>query len=389
MAKHRGKELKDGENPAPKSSTATSQAPTLSLESDALQDDSNMAAASTSTTLSDGAMAARGAILSQIMNTMDGLAKRMDRWEQQQTQNTDGGSSRDCASSSRARSSESEGEYESDDSVRSYGHASLDYRRVLLDRRQSPPPEDRRFQLLLDSLGDFFQAEAKTGPPLSATFAGLLNENLGRKPLDDSITKACDNYPIPDNVPRLAVPKLNTEVWNLLQKGARTTEVHLQKAQTTLNKGITGLARLLDVIGKPDGRKPLADFLDPLQDAFKLLIASSSYVSHSRKENVRTDIRHPNLKTQFAKLCSWATPIGETELFGPDILKQFDEVEKSTKLSDKKRSHRFQPYNRFSGSRRSGQSSQYQYRDQYKGKEDRKPRKPFLGKKASQKSKKN
>ena len=62
-----------------------------------------------------------------------------------------------------------------------------------------------------------------------------------------------------------------------------------------------------------------------MNDALRLVTAAFSSLSQTRKDVIRNDVRDFN----FAKLCTWDTPMGQMDLFGVDVLKKVDEICKS------------------------------------------------------------
>ena len=97
----------------------------------------------------------------------------------------------------------------------------------------------------------------------------------------------------------------------------------MQKTILCICKALTPIIMLINDIGTGQSEKPLHQLLDPLNDAKRLLVAAINFGNHARKEMVRSILRDP----RFIPLCSWDTPVGKEELFGPEFLKQFQEVD--------------------------------------------------------------
>ena len=177
------------------------------------------------------------------------------------------------------------------------------------------------------------------------------------------------------------VPKTNSYVFESLSFGPRFLDLLLQKCQLFLSKATIPLINLIGDVAAKEA-KPTQDYVASAGDSLRLVTASFNYLSQTRKEIIKNDIKDPGL----TKLCGWSTKVGQTELFPSDVAKQVDELRKVKKLRDSNptkhsRKHHanqdfrreYRPYNRsskgYSQSSQSSQSSQGHKRS----------KKPFLG----------
>ena len=79
--------------------------------------------------------------------------------------------------------------------------------------------------------------------------------------------------------------------------------MELQKVQLTLLKGLAPLSFIND-IGTGKTKQP-QEYLESMNDVLRLVTAAFSSLSQTRKDVIRTDVRDFN----FAKLCTWDTPV--------------------------------------------------------------------------------
>jgi hypothetical protein len=188
---------------------------------------------------------------------------------------------------------------------------------------------DGCFEKAIEDLSNLFNVCDETGPAINAAYANILNGTLRRKPSDEQVAILTAKYKRPQNLQHLSVPRMNVEVWDILHKGPKMTDLVLQKALLALSKGLVPIIQLINEIGNGEkAKRPMVEAMDSLNDAKRLIIASFNYINQGRKEVVRNDVRDP----RFSRLCSWDTTVGDDLLFG-DLSKRLADLDMSGKLS--------------------------------------------------------
>lgn len=243
--------------------------------------------------------------------------------------------------------------------------------------REQSSSDDSVSKAIAGLTGLFSSSDAR-GKPVFEKLAIAMNEALRSQPIDDFVKTTGEKYLIPSNIDNLVVPKTNSYVFESMAFGPRFLDLLLQKCQSILSKATVPLINFIgDVSAK--AAKPPEDYIGAVGDSLRLITASFNYLSQTRKEIIKNDIKDPGL----TKLCGWSTKVGQTELFPTDVAKQVDELRKVRKLRDSnpnKRSRKhhgsqgfrkdYRPYNRPSkGYNNASQSNQGYKRS----------RKPFLG----------
>ncbi|CAH3179147.1 unnamed protein product [Porites evermanni] len=164
------------------------------------------------------------------------------------------------------------------------------------------------------------------------------------------------------NYQKLAVPKVNPEIWGKLTHYGKKQDLRLSAIQNKLVKEGTVIAQsaqnLMDfrTKGANGGKFDTAVALTSQTDVIALLGHTNYELSLCPREAVK-----PNLNKEYGSLCSSQTPV-TTLLFGDELQAQLTAIRASNRISHTAVSHN-------SGSSSSSNPSWRQEQD-----------KPFLGK---------
>ena len=130
-------------------------------------------------------------------------------------------------------------------------------------------------------MGDSDRVSEKVGEPVAAGFDKFLRDSWYTSEMD----KLSKLYPRIENMAGLKVPKLDMEVYQLVDQNVRNTDQSFQTIQRALIAGFTALAPILDLAfqrGNKDAE------LDPLTKnllhGMQLLLFGSNAISTRRKE---------------------------------------------------------------------------------------------------------
>lgn len=183
------------------------------------------------------------------------------------------------------------------------------------------------FDSVMSSLERCFLMEEEKGPAVTPGLAGIVNRSLRLQPNENKIKDAGLTYKSPENIANLAVPKTNGDVWEKLHKGSKFMDLMAQKAQFALSKGLVPLIHFLHDVGTK-ATKSTEEYLLPINDSLRMIVAAFNYLSQLRKDIIRNDYKD-NCVT---KLCTWDTAVGDVELFPFDFLKRVGEIKKAKRL---------------------------------------------------------
>ncbi len=116
----------------------------------------------------------------------------------------------------------------------------------------------------------------------------------------------------PENIPNMAVPRTNPEVWEALNKGQQVVDMATQRIQTSLAHALSAIFEMINAIGDGSAESHLLS----LTDANRLITDAFTSLSQVRKEQYRNALGFP-----IGKLCTWSTPVGQ-ELIFPNLGKK-------------------------------------------------------------------
>lgn len=86
------------------------------------------------------------------------------------------------------------------------------------------------------------------GSPISAELASL-SGNLLVATLDDKRSSVLsEKYPIPENSERLNAPKVNPEIWRVMESRTRSIAVKLQKLQQYVLRSVVLILQVIDTL---------------------------------------------------------------------------------------------------------------------------------------------
>ena len=88
--------------------------------------------------------------------------------------------------------------------------------------------------MLLSEIAQDFSTEATIGPNVSQKLADILNQRWSSKLDESKLKDKMGKYDRPGNCEKLAVPKVNPEIWSKLQHATRGSDLRLANLQKTL-----------------------------------------------------------------------------------------------------------------------------------------------------------
>ena len=167
------------------------------------------------------------------------------------------------------------------------------------------------------------------GPDISAQLATIFTKLLSSRLPAERIKNKMEDFPPPGNVPLMQPPRVNDTVWNSLDQTSKELDLKHKKIQAKVTRGLSVLARITEVVLSHKKAGTLPDFtalLDRIMTAFAILASANYDLSLRRREVMRSD-----LNPRFARLCFASTPV-TTDLFGDEMQKMVDDIQRSHKL---------------------------------------------------------
>ena len=190
--------------------------------------------------------------------------------------------------------------------------------------------DGKAVELLKEQLSQVKEADkvsSKVGEGTEALLEKYLRDAQGGADLD----KVIKNQPRVDNVPRMKVPRLDTEVYQVLDQKVRNQDQGFQGIQRALLAALAAMAPLVDLVLKRNSQDPELDGL--AQNLFDTLLQVSfahNTISSKRRERLR-----PLLAPVYAKALTKGHDQSPEWLFGGDLLTTTRKCEAAKRLGEK------------------------------------------------------
>ena len=181
----------------------------------------------------------------------------------------------------------------------------------------------------LRGLAQEWVSDDEVGPGVSDQLAKVLTNMLSKKLSAEKLKNMIDDNAPPSNVELLQPPRVAEIVWNTLTENAKSTDVKFKKIQLRITRGMTIIARLIDILLKCKGDgtvPPINQVLEKALHSFAMLSSGNLELSLRRREQMRGA-----LNPRFARLCYPSTPV-TTDLFGGEVKNLVEDIRKSHQL---------------------------------------------------------
>ncbi|CAG2236723.1 unnamed protein product [Mytilus edulis] len=167
-----------------------------------------------------------------------------------------------------------------------------------------------------------FEDDDKFGDETHKSIAALVNAVTNRKSV---ITEIAKDYKVPSNSKSLAPPKVNPEIWHLLNRQARSDDLSFQTIQRILGFGIVPVIRTAEALTKPDAVKMVAKMRVNINNALSMLCAAFFEISYVRRMTLKN-----NMDQKYHQLCTRHLDVTEY-LFGDDVSKKVKDINDAQK----------------------------------------------------------
>ena len=182
---------------------------------------------------------------------------------------------------------------------------------------------------VLDSIKQDLKAD-EPGDPIDGELSVIVNSLLTKGMADDKLQEKMNRIACPQNCEALTKVKVNQLIWDNLSANVRSQDLRMQKVQTSLIKGITGIVLATNKVhgcldSIPEGR----DLIQSLSDSIAMLANANKQINMRRKEMIK-----PDLHDDYKHLCS--SSIEPTSfLFGDELPKQVKDLTEVNRVGKK------------------------------------------------------
>ena len=208
----------------------------------------------------------------------------------------------------------------------------------------NPPPagalEGASDELLREQLEHVNEAD-KVSPKVETKVAQLLDRYLKDAVLISEMEKAAKKYPRIDNCLRMKVPRLDAEVFQVVEQPVRTNDQNMQGIQRGIQAAMAAIAPVLDLVFQRKMDDPELDNLGTnVMNGLQLMAFASNAVAMKRREMLK-----PHLSPLYAKAMTKTQEESVEWLYGGDLSETTKQCETAKRISDKvlKRKQPFYP----------------------------------------------
>ena len=150
----------------------------------------------------------------------------------------------------------------------------------------------------LDATEQEYELESEVGPPIHEQLAKVLTTMAKGKMDTEKFKSKLEKHKIPQNCETLVVPRVNPEIWNILDNSTRSNDFKLQRTQKSLLKATFALAKTGDTCVKSTSAEMKA-LLRDVTDAIGLNLKTIHELSMERRAKI---LSAQNVKQKYRKL---------------------------------------------------------------------------------------
>lgn len=168
-----------------------------------------------------------------------------------------------------------------------------------------------------------FEDDDKFDDEVSTSIANVV-QSLCKKKAD--IANVAKDNKIPVNCKGLVSPPVNIEIWQFLDRRAKTEDLTSQNVQKHIASGIAAVIKVAHQLRNKNF--DLDKTRKALSDAITLLCSAHFEMSIKRRMSLR-----PHIEKKYVQLCNRNEPVGEKFLFGDDISKRLNDINTVFKIN--------------------------------------------------------
>ena len=171
----------------------------------------------------------------------------------------------------------------------------------------------------------------KVAPKLSPEVAFGVDKYLKESVYNSDMEKLAKEFPRVENVEFLKVPRLDSEVYQVIEQSIRTNDQNLQLVQKSIVSAMSALAPLLELgFQRADSDKEFDDCAKGLWASVQLMAFAHNGISSRRRELIK-----PSLAPIYARVLTKGHDTTPEWLYGGNLLETTRKCEASKKLSEK------------------------------------------------------
>lgn len=164
---------------------------------------------------------------------------------------------------------------------------------------------------------------------MDARLASSINKSFHNRLKSEKLKEKLTTYVRPDNCEVLTVPRVNPEIWDLLDTQSKASDLKLSQPQKTIVAATVAITQAADKLLQsttPENESMINEALKMQLNAVGLLGSASFELSLKRRNAIK-----PKLSRDYASLSSSQVPITDM-LFGDDLQKHLKDIKEINKI---------------------------------------------------------
>ncbi|VDI78243.1 Hypothetical predicted protein [Mytilus galloprovincialis] len=171
-------------------------------------------------------------------------------------------------------------------------------------------------------LPKIFEDDEKYDEEVSASLAKVF-DNICKKKSDVSVMTR--EMKIPVNCKSLVAPPVNAEIWQFLERKAKTADLNLQTIQKSLGCGMVPLIRVAEIL---KSKTPDVKLMrENISKALAILSNTHFELSIKRRMSLK-----PHIDKKYHQLCNRNEDVG-SNLFGDEVGKRLKDINEINKIN--------------------------------------------------------
>ncbi|XP_070191640.1 uncharacterized protein [Littorina saxatilis] len=196
----------------------------------------------------------------------------------------------------------------------------------LVNLNQNTLDTSKNDDLDLKDIAQEYENEEDVGPKINTDLGEVILTMFKGKMSDEKLKEKIAKHRRPENC-KIMVPRVNSEIWDIMDHSAKSKDLRAQSIQKTLLRAVCALASVTDTC-LADKDAVAKSRVKDLMDAIGLVLKASSDISVDRRAQIVTA---PQVNRKYRKLLSTEIPVTD-KLFGDDLKNVCATIDSTSKL---------------------------------------------------------
>lgn len=169
-----------------------------------------------------------------------------------------------------------------------------------------------------------FEDDERFGDEINTNIASIVEKVCLKR---SDVSSLVSDLKIPINCKSLAPPQVNPEIWQFLERRAKSEDLHFQTIQRLLAFGIVPILHVAQNLRTKNQQLDVKNMRESVKKSLTILTNVHFEISIRRRMSLK-----PHIDRRYYQLCTRNEPIG-SKLFGDDVSKRLRDINEVQKLN--------------------------------------------------------